>query len=58
MTHDSRTIADYRHQSTIFIAALVVIGVCLFATVVALSFCVPPAIEDEGGLIEGLYQPP
>ena len=55
MAHDSRTIGEYRYRRTALISALVVIGICLFSAVVFLSFCVPLAIEDDGGLIEGLY---
>lgn len=58
MTHDSRTPFESRHRRTIFISALIVIGVCLFALTVGLSFFVPMADGDESGLIEGLYRPP
>lgn len=54
MTHGSRTLIDSRHRRTIFIAALIVIGVCLFAVAVGLSLCVPLPVEDETELIEGL----
>lgn len=54
MTHGSRRLIDSRYRRTIFIAALILIGVCLFAAVVALSFVVPLAVEDESSLIEGL----
>lgn len=57
MTHGSRTLIGSRHRRTIFIAALIVIGVCLFAVAVGLSFCVPLPVEGEVGLIEGLYRP-
>jgi multisubunit Na+/H+ antiporter MnhC subunit len=52
MTHDSRTSFDSRHRRTILVATLIVIGVCLFALTVGLSFCVPMADEDESGLVE------
>ncbi len=52
MTHDSRTSFDSRHRRTILVATLIVIGVCLFALTVGLSFCVPMADEDETGLVE------
>lgn len=55
MTHGSPELLDDRHRSQIFIAALIVIGVCLFTAIVWLSLCAPLAIEDEGSLIEGLY---
>lgn len=56
MTHGSRTLIDSRHRRTIFIAALIVIGICLFAVAIGLSFCVPLPVEDEAGLFEGLYR--
>jgi hypothetical protein len=56
MTHDSRTLIDPRHRRTIFIAALIVTGVCLFAAIAGLSLSVPLALEDEIGLIEGLHR--
>lgn len=56
MTHGSRTLFEYRHRRMIFVAALIVTGVCLFVVTVWLSFCVPLALEDEGDLIEGLYR--
>ena len=56
MAHGSRTLVEYRHRRTIFIAALSVIGVCLFVATVWLSLCVPLAVENEGGPIEGLYR--
>ncbi|HEV2518734.1 MAG TPA: hypothetical protein VGV07_26040 [Devosia sp.] len=58
MTYDSVTLIVSRHQRTIFIAALIVIGFCLLAATVWLSLCVPMAIENEGSLVEGLYRPP
>lgn len=57
MTHGSRTSIDSRHRRTIFIAALIVIGVCLFAALAALSVVVPLAVEDESSLIEELLRP-
>jgi len=56
MTHGSRTPVEYRHRRTIFISALALIGACLLAATIWLSFCVPLAVENEGGLIEGLYR--
>ena len=56
MTHGSRTPAEYRHGRTIFIAGLVVIGVCLFVATAWLSLYVPVAVENDGSLIEGLHQ--
>lgn len=58
MTHDSRTFVEARYRRTLFIAALFMIGVCLFASIVWLSICVPLAIEDESSLLEGLYHLP
>lgn len=54
MTHGSRTSIDSRYRRTILIAALIVIGVCLFAAAVSLSFLVPLPVEDESGSIEAL----
>jgi len=52
MKHGSQTPIHARHQGTIFIAALVMCGVFLFAAVACLSLCVPLATEDESSLIE------
>lgn len=54
MTHGSRTSIDSRYRRTILIAALIVIGVCLFTAAVSLSFLVPLPVEDESGPIEAL----
>lgn len=54
MTHGSRTSIDSRHRRTIFIAALIAIGVCLFVAAVSLSLLVPLPVEDENGPIEAL----
>ena len=58
MTHGSLTLVDLRHRRTILIAALIVVGACLLASAAWLSLDVPLAVEDEGSLIEELYQPP
>jgi hypothetical protein len=58
MTHGSPELLDDRHRRRIFIAALIMWGVCLFVVIVWLSFCTPLAIEDENGLIEELYRLP
>jgi hypothetical protein len=54
MTHDSRTSIEARHRRTILIAALALIGVCLFAATAGLSFCVPLSVDDENGSSEEL----
>lgn len=54
MTHGSRTSIDSRYRRTILIAALIVIGVCLFTAAVSLSLLVPLPVEDESGPIEAL----
>ncbi len=56
--HGSLTSTEYRRGRTILIAALIVIGVCLFAVIAGLSLCVPLALEDESSLVGGLYRLP
>lgn len=58
MTHGSHEPFTDRHRRAIFIYALIMSGVCLFALVVWLSLRAPLAIEDESSLIEGLYALP
>lgn len=47
MTHDSRTSTDSRHRRTLLIAALIAIGVCLFAATVGLSILLPLSADEE-----------
>ncbi len=54
MGHGSRSFVELRHRRTILIAALVLIGVFLFAATVGLSFCVPLSVDDENGSSEEL----
>lgn len=54
MTHGSRTLVDLGYRRTIFIVALVVVGVCLFGLAVAVSIYVPVDEDSEVGAIEQL----
>ena len=55
MTQDSRTRIESRNRRTIFIAALIALGVCLFVVTAWLSLHEPLAVEEESGLIEGFF---
>ena len=54
MTHGSRTLVDLGYRRTIFIVALVVVGVCLFGLAVAVSIYVPVEEDTETGAVEQL----
>jgi hypothetical protein len=56
MTHGSRTLIGPRHRRTVFIVALVVVGVCLVGLTVAVSIYVPLGENGDGGLGEQLIE--
>jgi hypothetical protein len=56
MTHGSRTHVEPRHRHTVFIVALVLVGVCLFGLTVAVSLYVPIEQDGDTGFGERLIE--
>jgi hypothetical protein len=56
MTQGSRTHVEPRHRHTVFIVALVLVGVCIFGLTVAVSIYVPLEEGGDIGLGERLIE--